>query len=141
MEKDVEQSQPQFDIQNFTITLQDTVDTLELWLIESDLRENGVQSSLGILRLIKQSCYMCYMEKPKSTLLAEAIDCSPPLVAKIWNGPQYQKKEIKETRLLTPSQEEASRGKMLGIIGTSVSQIATMRLLERLKLIKEKKRE
>ncbi|KAA6376181.1 MAG: hypothetical protein EZS28_028291, partial [Streblomastix strix] len=97
MEKDVEQSQPLFDIENFTSTLQDTVDTLELWLIESDLRENGVQSSSDVLRLIKQSCEMGYMEKPKATLLAEAVDCSPPLVARIWNGPQYQKKEIKET--------------------------------------------
>ncbi|KAA6353167.1 MAG: hypothetical protein EZS28_051306, partial [Streblomastix strix] len=62
---------------------------------------------------------MGYMEKPKATLLAEAVDCSPPLVARIWNGPQYQKKEIKETRLLTPSQEEALLAKVLHIIDTT----------------------
>ncbi|KAA6393388.1 MAG: hypothetical protein EZS28_011085 [Streblomastix strix] len=118
MEKDVEQSQPQFDIENFSATLQNTVDTLDLWLVESDLREN-------------------------------------------------RKKEIKETCLLTPSQEETLLAmvlhiidrtgfitaieirveasciaeKMLGIVGTLASQISTMRLLERLKLIKGKKRE
>ncbi|KAA6385929.1 MAG: hypothetical protein EZS28_018545 [Streblomastix strix] len=119
MEKDVEQSQPQFDIENFTTTLQDTVDTLELWLIESDLRQNGAHSSSDILRLIKQSCDMGYMGRPKATLLAEAVDCSPPLIVKIWNGPQYQKKEIKETRLLTPSQEEALLARVLYIIDTT----------------------
>ncbi|KAA6397488.1 MAG: hypothetical protein EZS28_006986 [Streblomastix strix] len=74
MEKDAEQSQLQFDIENFTTTLKDTVDILELWLIESDLRENGVKSTSDVFRLIKQSCDMGYMEKSKATLFAETID-------------------------------------------------------------------
>ncbi|KAA6386424.1 MAG: hypothetical protein EZS28_018047, partial [Streblomastix strix] len=105
----------QLHIGNLERTLDGVLDPIELWLITSDLRDSEVSCSSEALRMVKDSCDEGYCQKPSGLFLAEAASCSPPLVARLWNGSGYQKVEIKESAIFTPEEELKLLAKILHI--------------------------
>ncbi|KAA6392473.1 MAG: hypothetical protein EZS28_012005, partial [Streblomastix strix] len=116
MNKDEEISDSSFDINTFEKTLNGIIDPIELWLIAGDCRDQDVSSSTTALKMVKDSCDMGYIQKPTGVQLASAASCSPQLMSRLWNNGGYKKKEIKESAIFTPQQEQKILENILKII-------------------------
>ncbi|KAA6359762.1 MAG: hypothetical protein EZS28_044711, partial [Streblomastix strix] len=116
MEKDEDDSKVEFDPEIFESALHDVMDPVELWLLSGDLQDSDDSSPTTVIRMVKDIFNQGLIDKPPGIVLAEAVQCSPPLVSKVWNNSGYKKVENKNSALLTKAQEEQLLQKVLYII-------------------------
>ncbi|KAA6381902.1 MAG: hypothetical protein EZS28_022572 [Streblomastix strix] len=116
MEKDEDVSKVEFDPDIFKSALYDIIDPVELWHLSGDLQDSDDSSPTTVIRMVKEVFCQGLIDNPPGIVLAEAVQCSPPLVSKVRNNSDYKKVENKNSALLNKAQGEQLLQKVLYII-------------------------